>query len=238
MTKAASHVYSVLFTYKHREEFQQLHAWTLEALKHNAAMGFEPADYEVIGGQVTRSALIGQKVAPAHEMVSAAEAKQAAAKSETAGLVAAAAGVKTEGPVFVGQSHESGRNATVTLWPDRIERVKAASFGSLSRAKQVVEVTPIRAVTSVQTKKDGFFTKVTVFASGNNIDFKFGHSEAAAFREAIQRLILAPAVVAAPVVMQQGPDLADQLMKLAALRDQGILSPDEFAAEKAKLLAR
>jgi len=41
---------------------------------------------------------------------------------------------------------------------------------------------------------------------------------------------LAPQVAAAP-------DLADQLGRLAALRDQGVLSDDEFAAQKAKLLA-
>ena len=31
-------------------------------------------------------------------------------------------------------------------------------------------------------------------------------------------------------------DLADQLRKLATLRDEGILSDEEFAAQKAKLL--
>jgi hypothetical protein len=31
-------------------------------------------------------------------------------------------------------------------------------------------------------------------------------------------------------------DLADQLRKLATLRDEGILSEEEFAAQKAKLL--
>ena len=41
----------------------------------------------------------------------------------------------------------------------------------------------------------------------------------------------APAAPAAPPV-----DLADQLRKLATLRDEGILSEEEFAAQKAKLL--
>ena len=41
----------------------------------------------------------------------------------------------------------------------------------------------------------------------------------------------APAPSAAPV-----PDLADQLRKLADLRDQGILTDDEFAVQKARLL--
>jgi hypothetical protein len=34
-----------------------------------------------------------------------------------------------------------------------------------------------------------------------------------------------------------GVDTADQLEKLAALKDRGVLSDDEFAAQKAKLLA-
>jgi hypothetical protein len=45
----------------------------------------------------------------------------------------------------------------------------------------------------------------------------------AAFNQAVQQ--------AAPV------DTAGQLEKLAGLRDQGVISPEEFAAQKAKLLA-
>jgi hypothetical protein len=43
------------------------------------------------------------------------------------------------------------------------------------------------------------------------------------------------APIAAPTAA--APDLADQLQKLAGLRDQGILTDDEFAAQKAKLLS-
>jgi hypothetical protein len=35
---------------------------------------------------------------------------------------------------------------------------------------------------------------------------------------------------------QAQPDVADQLGKVAALRDQGVLTEEEFAAQKAKLL--
>ncbi|HAM22774.1 MAG TPA: hypothetical protein DCQ04_10980 [Actinobacteria bacterium] len=44
----------------------------------------------------------------------------------------------------------------------------------------------------------------------------------------------APAAPAAPAVPE--PDITDQLRKLAALRDDGILTDEEFAAQKAKLL--
>jgi hypothetical protein len=41
---------------------------------------------------------------------------------------------------------------------------------------------------------------------------------------------------AQPAPQQGGTDLVAELQKLAALKDQGILSDDEFAAAKARLL--
>jgi hypothetical protein len=46
----------------------------------------------------------------------------------------------------------------------------------------------------------------------------------------------APAPAAPPPPAEPQPDLADQLRRLAGLRDEGILTEDEFAAQKAKLL--
>ena len=40
----------------------------------------------------------------------------------------------------------------------------------------------------------------------------------------------------APAAAAAGPDPIGQLKELAALRDQGVLTEDEFAAQKAKLL--
>ena len=45
-----------------------------------------------------------------------------------------------------------------------------------------------------------------------------------------------PSPVVAPTAAE--PDVFEQISKLAVLRDQGILSEDEFAANKAELLAR
>lgn len=45
----------------------------------------------------------------------------------------------------------------------------------------------------------------------------------------------APAPVAAPAA--PAPDMVAQLKELASLKDQGILTEDEFAAQKAKILA-
>ncbi|SIO00023.1 SHOCT domain-containing protein [Agromyces cerinus] len=55
---------------------------------------------------------------------------------------------------------------------------------------------------------------------------------AAAQQAVAQQQAAAPAAPAAPAV-----DVVAELQKLAALQQQGILSPEEFAAAKAKLLA-
>ncbi|HXH57707.1 SHOCT domain-containing protein [Iamia sp.] len=194
--------------------------------------------------------------------------------------------------LFQGTSHDEGRNAEVYLYADRIERVKARSRASLSRANQDVEVTPMRSVSSVQTRKKGMRTNVAVYASGNNIDFRFGHSEAARFRHIITEMLLGHHVQPmAPLISQPAPtgtpagwypdptgrhgqrwwggttwmdsvldgseqttdaegvrlmdaptppaaSVAEQLRELAELRGSGVLTEEEFAAQKAKVLSQ
>ncbi|HMO10869.1 MAG TPA: SHOCT domain-containing protein, partial [Actinotalea sp.] len=41
-----------------------------------------------------------------------------------------------------------------------------------------------------------------------------------------------------PPVSAEKPDVLEQLSKLAALRDAGVVTEDEFAAKKAELLSR
>ena len=225
---AATNMDTVLFTNKKSEPFQQLHDWLLTVIQHNVDHGVDPTAHEVAGGRRARSHELGEKVAERKEKAAEARGAQAHVTGNS------------QRPLFVGESHESGRNATVTLWPDRIERVKHSSMASFSSAKQDSEVTPIRSVSSVGAKKDGMInTKVTVYASGNNIVFRFGHAEAMKFKDAIQALILAPPAAPVQVIAPQPvPDLVDQLVRLASLRDQGILTEDEFISQKAKLLAQ
>jgi hypothetical protein len=144
--------------------------------------------------------------------------------------------------VFRGTSHDAGRNAAVTLYADRIERIKVKSFGSISRAHQDVEVTPIGAVSSVQAKKDGWRTKVTVYASGNNIEFRFNHGEATQFRDEIMKLVLAkhnaPTHVVPPPPSPASQDPMEAMRKLTEMRNAGFISDEEFEAKKADILGR
>jgi hypothetical protein len=145
---------------------------------------------------------------------------------------------KAAGIIYETTSHEQGRNSKVTLYSDRIERVKERRFGSMGRANQDADVIPIRSVSSVQAKKDGLvYTKVTVFASGNTIEFRIGHDEAIRFKNEIQRIILSPSQ--APASQQTHsptPDPLDQLRKLAELKQMGAITDEEFQAKKEELL--
>jgi hypothetical protein len=142
-----------------------------------------------------------------------------------------------DGVLFVGKSHDPGRNADVTLYSDRIERVKERSIASLSKARQDTEMTPVRSVTSVQAKKEGFFTRVTVYAAGNDIQFRFRHDAALQFKDALQALLLAPPPAAEPSPSAP-PDLAEQITKLGQLRDNGLITDEEFQAKKSEFLER
>lgn len=137
--------------------------------------------------------------------------------------------------IFRGTSRDDGRNAVVTLYRDRLERVKSRSMGSMSRARQDTEVTPVRAVSSVQAKKDGHRTLVTVFASGNNIDFRFEHNEAQQFKDALMALVLGSG---SPEPRADEPDPVEQIRRLGELRDQGLVTEAEFDAKKAAILER
>lgn len=72
----------------------------------------------------------------------------------------------------------------------------------------------------------------------NSVVFSRNHvAEFMAVKQLVEQRILeaasrSPQGSAAPQV-----DVADQLAKMAALRDQGIISEEEFAAQKAKLLS-
>ena len=140
--------------------------------------------------------------------------------------------------IFQGTSHEEGRNSIVTLYPDRLERVKERSHASLSRAHQDVEVTPLQAVTSVEAKKDKWRTKVTVYASGNDIIFRFGHDEAQRFKEELLRLIVSRGAGESSPQKASEEDVMEKLRKLGELRATGVLTDAEFEHKKSDLLGR
>lgn len=114
------------------------------------------------------------------------------------------------------------------------------------------EVLPVRAITSVTASKDGMrYHKVTIIVTGNTIEFRCDKAEAEQAKSLLTQLMLgshpaqqtaapAPAPTYAPpppAPAAATPDVAEQLAKIGALRDQGLLSDEEFAAAKARIIS-
>lgn len=123
------------------------------------------------------------------------------------------------------------RGARLAIFDDRIE---VDNPGAITRGKQTV----IRfdQVSQVDCKKGIGFSALTIssLGAGNVVVESLKRSEAEQARQLIIEKVAAsrqPAAASLPTV-----DIADQLAKLAALRDSGVLTEDEFAAQKARLL--
>lgn len=100
-------------------------------------------------------------------------------------------------------SHIGGKNAKVSIYPDRIEwerpgRITAtrvltgAALVTGARKGGGTEMMPIRQITSVVTKKDGLRNwAVSVIAAGNSIDMRVSKVEAEQIKATIMRLMAA-----------------------------------------------
>lgn len=109
--------------------------------------------------------------------------------------------------------------------------------------KKILEDFPISKITSVQWVSGMVLGQVTIYSAGSKtlfeqVDKSDGKAITARLRE-----MLSPAAgdegtkETAPADNAQS-GIADELKKLADLRDSGILSDDEFVAQKARLLGK
>lgn len=103
-------------------------------------------------------------------------------------------------------SHINGKNARVQVFPDRVEWTRAGLSGGKMLAGAMTmglsvlatgvrnkdtEMIPVRAITSVTSKKGMGNTTVTVITAGNTIDFRIGHGEADRLKSTLLQLMAA-----------------------------------------------
>ena len=100
-------------------------------------------------------------------------------------------------------SHIAGKNAQVSIYEDRIEweqqgRITAtrvltgAALVTGARKGGSSEMIPIKAITSVTTRKDGLRNwAVSIVTAGNTIDMRVSKEEAERVKSTVTRLMLA-----------------------------------------------
>lgn len=100
-----------------------------------------------------------------------------------------------------------------------------------------MESFPLQNISSVESGKNFMGHYINFFASGNKAKMKWiKQGDVAAFSSYIRDHIGKPA--ASPVTDPTESDIPGQIQKLATLRDQGILTDEEFTAKKTELLAK
>lgn len=136
-------------------------------------------------------------------------------------------------------------NATVTFDGRAVTIKRSVLAGNAEK------VIPVGSITAVQWKRPGLtngYIEFTVaggreshkrgadHGNENQVLLRMGGptKDFEAIRDAVREVIAQGGAASAP----PAPDVADQLQKLAALRDQGVLSDVEFDAKKAELLSR
>jgi hypothetical protein len=125
----------------------------------------------------------------------------------------------------------------IRVWPDRVEEYEHHAL-----RKKETRTISYQQVSEISLARGLVWSDISIESTGGKSFMLEGIPKADAERV---KGLLDNAVAAAKGGTSTSPptaasppalDLADQLRKLAELRDQGILTDDEFAAQKAKLL--
>jgi hypothetical protein len=94
-------------------------------------------------------------------------------------------------------------------------------------------------LTSIEYKKGFSYGEITLLAAGDQTRFHMIPKDLVENLAKIirERMVASTQPSQAAPQTGSGPSVADELLKLASLRDSGILTQDEFDAQKAKLIA-
>ncbi|WP_033401542.1 PH domain-containing protein [Actinopolyspora mortivallis] len=107
---------------------------------------------------------------------------------------------------------------------------------------QTIEDFPLGKISSVQWSAGLMFGSLTVYASGNKAEIKQVEKDnGKMISDAIRQRLSADestSTSAAPAASQPSSDPYEQLKKLGELREQGVLSEEEFAAKKSEIMNR
>jgi Short C-terminal domain len=163
-----------------------------------------------------------------------------------------------DGSVMQFRCHLAGNNVRVVIYPDRIEwqRVSLKPPGGMTGlllsggmslalpGRKDSNMIPIRMIQGLTTHRSGLsYTLVRIATAGDVTEFKVTRRQADDIKGTLLRLMqgtVAPPqfqpVVPPPTPQTSPLSVADELRKLAQLRDEGLISDQEFATQRARLL--
>jgi hypothetical protein len=162
-----------------------------------------------------------------------------------------------EQPIRTFVSVVDGDETEVRVHVDRLEweqrvvrsarpgiRAEASWLSPLPSAAEIItQRVPVPAMTSVTVwAACSTFTAISVNAAPAPIEFRVSHDDAADIADLLTGLVLgaAPAEVSSPAALpsqMRGAGIADQIRTLGALYAAGILSAEEFFAEREALMS-
>jgi hypothetical protein len=123
----------------------------------------------------------------------------------------------------------------IRVWPDRIEEHENHAI-----RKSGTQAIHFRQVAQVGIEKGLIFTNIGVESAGGHIIRLVGvpKEDGDKVKKMIDDAVQAAHSSQPSATFQSAPriDIADQLMKLASLRDSGVLTEDEFLAQKQRIL--
>jgi hypothetical protein len=154
-------------------------------------------------------------------------------KHEKARIALEKRGVNLDGVIVFDDSFDDGAYEYLLVFPDRVEYINMGKISTLTKKGKGTEVIPISRISSVQTRKKMIFEIVEIKTSGATIEFKSTPLVAPHLKSTILELMNS-----SESKNTNAPDPADQLVRLAELHRDGILSDEEFASKKAEILGR
>jgi hypothetical protein len=150
-----------------------------------------------------------------------------------------------------------GRNGQLTVTPTKLVISREGAMGFLSHGHSGHKEIDLRQISAVQFKRNGLATagyiqfsflggtetkqgirdatrdeNSIIFGKGREADFVKAKELIDEYRAAL----LAPPATTPPPPPTSTPSVAEELERLAALRDKGILDDEEFNAQKRKIL--
>ena len=99
-----------------------------------------------------------------------------------------------------------------------------------------MEVFPYLNISSIEMGKSLMGYSISFFASGNKVSMKWINGDVSSFMNVVKPKIDKKTSSQTP--NNSVPDVADQIRKLSELKNEGILTEEEFQSQKERLLNR